>query len=58
VLALIVICILGAFVAGIVLRKSMLICTAILIPVIGHAWSNNTMMAYVEGHVYDDNCKK
>lgn len=47
------ICIIGIFVAGILLKESLFECVAILLFVLGHAWRNNTMMAYVEKNAFE-----
>lgn len=53
VLVFISICIIGIFVVGVVIKEAMLCCIAILMLFFGHAWRNNTMMAYVEKNAYD-----
>lgn len=52
-MVLIAICIIGVFVTGIVFKKEVLVCAAMLMFVLGHCWRNNTMMSYVENHAYD-----
>lgn len=46
-------CIVGVFVAGLVLRNSLVGYLAVLMLVLAHGWRNNTMMAYVERNAYD-----
>ncbi|MGN0537337.1 MAG: helix-turn-helix domain-containing protein [Acutalibacteraceae bacterium] len=48
------ICIVGVFVAGCVMKNSLMIYAAILMLVLAHGWRNNTMMTYVEKNAYDD----
>ncbi len=45
-------CIIGVFVAGIVLKELLLGYVAIVLLIIGHGWRNNTMMAYVEKNAF------
>ena len=40
-------------VVGIILRLPILISAAMLLLLVGHAWRNNTMMAYVERNAFD-----
>ena len=47
------ICIIGFFIAGIILSKPLLVSGAVILLVLGHAWRNNTMMAYVEQNAFD-----
>ena len=47
------ICIVGVFVAGAIMRNSMIGCGAILMLVMAHCWRNNTMMTYVEQNAFD-----
>ncbi len=47
------ICIIGVFIAGVVLRKPLLVSGSTILLVVGHAWRNNTMMAYVEQNAFD-----
>ncbi len=47
------ICIVGVFVAGAIMRTSLIGYIAILMLVLAHGWRNNTMMTYVEKHVFD-----
>lgn len=47
------ICIIGVFVAGFVLKNSLLGYIAILMLIMAHGWRNNTMMAYIEKNAYD-----
>lgn len=48
------ICILLLLVAGLLIKKPLLVSITPLLLASAHAWRNNTMMAYVEHHVYDD----
>ena len=52
-MVLIGIIIVGVFVTGAILRNSLLGYISILMLVLAHAWRNNTMMTYVEKHVFD-----
>ena len=52
-MVLIGIIIVGVFVTGAILRNSLLGSISILMLVLAHAWRNNTMMTYVEKHVFD-----
>ena len=52
------ICIVGVFVAGFVLRNSLLGYIAVLMLVLAHGWRNNAMMAFVEKHAYDGSGRK
>lgn len=45
--------IVSVFVAGVILKRPLLIVAAMLLLVIGHGWRNNTMMAYVERNAFD-----
>ncbi len=47
------ICIIGTFVAGIVLKNAFVCYGAFLFLVVAHCWRNNTMMTYVEKNAYD-----
>ena len=47
------VCILGVFIAGIILKHIWIEFVAILMLVRAHMWINNTMMAYVEYNAYD-----
>ena len=47
------ICILGVSIAGVILSKPLLVSSAVLLLVLGHAWRNNAMMAYVEQNAFD-----
>ena len=47
------VCILGVFIAGIILKHIWIEFVAILMLVRAHMWRNNTMMAYVEYNAYD-----
>ena len=40
-------------VMGIILTLPLLVATAMLLLLVGHAWRNNTMMAYVERNAFD-----
>ena len=46
-------CILGVFIAGIILKDFLLGYVAVLMLVIGHGWRNNAMMRFVEKNAYD-----
>ena len=48
------ICIIGGFVAGAIMRNSLIGYVAILMLVLAHGWRNNAMMTYVEKHAFDD----
>lgn len=52
------ICIIGGFIAGIILTKPLFISGAIILLVLGHAWRNNTMMTYVEQNAFDGSGKQ
>ncbi len=39
---------------GSLMNKAWLICLAPIAALLGYAWQNNTMMIYVEHHLYDD----
>ena len=45
--------ILGVLIAGMILKRYMLISAAMMLLVLGHGWRNNAMMAYAESHVFD-----
>lgn len=47
------IAIIGAFLAGIICKQSLLLSAAMLLLVIGHCWRNNAMMTYVEHRAFD-----
>ena len=47
------ICIIGSFIAGIILSKPLLVSGAVILLVLGHCWRNNTMMTYVEQNAFD-----
>ena len=47
------ICIIGFFIAGIILSKPLLVSGAVILLVLGHCWRNNTMMTYVEQNAFD-----
>ena len=46
-------CIIGVFIAGVILTKPLLVSGAMILLVLGHAWRNNTMMTYVEQNAFD-----
>lgn len=45
--------IVGAGIAGLLLRQAWLCCAAMALLIPAHAWRNNAMMAYVESHAFD-----
>ena len=47
------ICIIGVFVAGAMMRNSLIGYVSILMLVVAHGWRNNAMMTYVEKHAFD-----
>ena len=47
------ICIIGGFVAGAIMRNSLVGYVAILMLVLAHGWRNNAMMTYVERYAFD-----
>lgn len=47
------ICILGGFLAGIVLKEVIINYISFLTLIISHCWRNNAMMAYIEKHSYN-----
>ena len=47
------ICIIGFFVAGAIMRNSLVGYVAILMLVLAHGWRNNAMMTYVERYAFD-----
>ena len=47
------ICIIGVFMAGIILTKPLLVSGSMLLLILGHAWRNNSMMTYVEQNAFD-----
>ena len=51
------ICIIGVFVAGIVLSEYWLGYLAVIMLLLGHCWRNNTMMAYIEKNAYDGSAR-
>lgn len=53
IMVIIGICVTAVFVAGIITKDSLLGYSAVLLLVVAHGWRNNTMMAYVEDHVFD-----
>ena len=50
---LIGICVLGVLVAGIIFQNPILCSASVILLLLGNIWRNNSMMAYVEKHVYD-----
>ena len=50
---LIGICVLGVLVAGIIFQNPILCSASVILLLLGHIWRYNSMMAYVEKHVYD-----
>ena len=53
IMSLLGICIIGVFIAGVILTKPLLVSGAMILLVLGHAWRNNTMMTYVEQNAFD-----
>lgn len=51
-------CIGGAILAGILYKQEWLIAIGLLLLLVAHGWRNNTMMAYVEKHVYGESDAK
>jgi len=51
-------CIIGVFIAGVILTKPLLVSGAMILLVLGHAWRNNTMMTYVEQKAFDGSGKQ
>ena len=47
------ICIIGVFVAGFLMKESLIGYIALLMLVLAHGWRNNTMMTYVEKYAFD-----
>ena len=47
------ICIIGVFIAGIILSKPLLVSGSVILLGLGHGWGNNTMMTYVEQNAFD-----
>lgn len=47
------ICIIGAFIAGVILRNPFVGYVSILSFILAHGWRNNAMMTYVENNAYD-----
>ena len=47
------ICALGVLVAGIIFQNPILCSVSVILLLLGHIWRYNTMMAYVEKHIYD-----
>lgn len=47
------ICVLGVLVVGIILQNPILCSVSVILLLFGHIWRYNTMMAYVEKHIYD-----
>ena len=50
---LIGICVLGVLVAGIIFQNPILCSASVILLLLEPIWRNNSMMAYVEKHVYD-----
>ena len=48
------ICIMVVLVVGIIIKNIILVSITPMLILVAHAWRNNTMMAYVEYHVYDE----
>ena len=46
-------CVLSIFIFGLLLKKPILVSGTPLLIALAHAWRYNTMMIYVEDHVYD-----
>ena len=53
VMVLIGIGIAAVYTAGFILRESLIGSIALLLLILAHGWRHNTMMAYVERHIYD-----
>ena len=49
------ICIIGVFIAGVILMNPLLVSGSMILLVLGHAWRNNTMMTYIEQNAFDGN---
>ena len=47
------ICVLGVLVVGIILQNPILCSVSVILLLLGHIWRYNTMMTYVEKHIYD-----
>ena len=47
------ICIIGVFVAGFLMKESLIGYISLLMLVLAHGWRNNTMMTYVEKYAFD-----
>ena len=47
------ICVLGVLVVGIILQNPILCSVSVILLLLVHIWRYNTMMAYVEKHIYD-----
>lgn len=47
------ICIMAVLVVGMIIKNIILVSITPMLILVAHAWRNNTMMAYVEHHVYD-----
>ena len=47
------ICIIGVFVAGFLMKESLIGYISLLMLVLAHGWRNNTMMIYVEKYAFD-----
>lgn len=48
------VCIIGVFVAGAIMRNSLIGYVSILMLILAHGWRNNAMMTYVEKHAFND----
>ena len=48
------ICIMAVLVVGIMIKNIILVSITPMLIFVAHTWRNNTMMAYVEYHVYDE----
>ncbi len=51
-------CIILGFAAGIILKQPLAVYGAIAVFIVGHGWTNNAMMAYVENNAYDGTGKQ
>ena len=47
------ICILGVLATGIIFQNPILCSVSVILLLLGHVWRYDTMMAYVEKHIYD-----
>lgn len=52
------VCMIGVFLAGVILSKPLLITGAMLLLVLGHIWRHNAMMTYVEQKAFDGSCRQ